>query len=108
MFKKEYIEHNKVLHETAAQIVGVNRKDDSFKKVTNIIIIIKQLLQPIPPETLYKFYGVNPKEGDEIVQNQHLDRNTKVFFGVGSQTGTMKQQKQQDEDQAMSVFYGID
>jgi hypothetical protein len=33
MFKNEYVEHNKVLHETAAQIVGVQRGEDAYKKV---------------------------------------------------------------------------
>ena len=33
MFKAEYIEHSKKTHDTTAKIVGVQRAEDSFKKV---------------------------------------------------------------------------
>ena len=31
-----------------------------------IFCLISQ--QPIPPDTVYKFFGVNPDEADEVVQ----------------------------------------
>jgi hypothetical protein len=34
--------------------VGVHREEDSFKK-------------PIPPETVYKFFGVGTDQADEVV-----------------------------------------
>lgn len=34
MFKAEYIQHSKMQYDTTAQIVGVQRQEDSFKKVS--------------------------------------------------------------------------
>lgn len=45
-FKKEFIKHSDKTYETTAQIVGVDRPEDTYKK-------------PIPASTVYKFYGVD-------------------------------------------------
>eukprot|EP00347_Sterkiella_histriomuscorum_P019509 403341360 len=69
LFKAEYVQHSQQQHETTAQIVGVQRQQDSYKK-------------PIPPETVYKFFGVSTKEADDVVQNQQFEKNKSTFFGV--------------------------
>ncbi len=35
LFKQEYVQHDGGKHETTAQIVGVNRNEDAYKKVRN-------------------------------------------------------------------------
>ena len=57
---------------------------------------------------MYKFYGVNTKEADSIIQDQQFEQNKKVFFGVGSERGSMVPAAQQSEDQALAVFYGAE
>ena len=38
--------------------------------------------QPIPPDTVFKFFGANVGETDAEVQQQQFERNKKVFYGV--------------------------
>lgn len=47
------VDHSKDSYKTAAQIVGVNRNEDCYKK-------------PIDPNTIKKFYGVDCAEGEMV------------------------------------------
>jgi hypothetical protein len=75
VFKSEYIQHDKVKHETTADIVGVHRNEDAYQK-------------PIPPSTVNKFFGVGHNEQDQLVQQQEFEKSKGAFFNAdGSQTG---------------------
>jgi K+/H+ antiporter YhaU regulatory subunit KhtT len=42
VFKGEYVDHAQYNHETTAQIVGVQRNEDAFKKVRDRLILSRQ------------------------------------------------------------------
>ena len=97
MVKDQFVNQREVFHQTAASIVGVNRAEDSYKK-------------PIPPETIQKFWGMNPStEGDDIVKKQTFDKDAEAFWSMHASEGTTKLGgKNQSEEDAAKVFFGIE
>jgi len=65
--KNEFMQHDASRHETTAQIVGVNRGPEQYSK-------------PVPPQDVMKFYGVDLKTTDDVVQQEALKRNAAAFF----------------------------
>jgi hypothetical protein len=57
---------------------------------------------------VYKFFGVNPAEADEVVQGTQYDANKDAFFGVHHGQTFTKSAAQQSEEDAMKVFYGLE
>ena len=78
-------------HETTAQIVGVHREQDTYKR-------------PIPPSTVNKFFGA---PNSETAQQQEFEQSKKSFYAAGSQIVHSDKKKEQALDDATNVFYGI-
>ena len=64
--------------------------------------------QPIPPDTVYKFYGVNTDDADDVIQSQRLKQNTEAFYGVHAGGSGAKGPTTQSEDDALRAFYGVE
>ena len=94
VFKSEFIQHANVQHETTAEIVGVQRQQDTYQR-------------PIPPSTVNKFFGMNHSEQDPLVQQQEFDKSKNSFFAAGASIVHTDKKKEQPLDDATNVFYGI-
>lgn len=81
------MKHSDKKFETTAQIVGVHREEDTYKR-------------PIPPATVYKFYGVEAPEGIQ----QEASKTKTVNFADTKKTAT----NEESYEDALKVFYGVD
>lgn len=62
-------------------------------------------MQPIPPETIHKFYGC--AANDEVVQNRQYQASVDAFFAPTGEFGGNRGAAGQDLDAATNVFYGV-
>jgi len=90
----EYIKHNADAHASVSDVVGVQRNQDTYKK-------------PVDPTAIYKFYGVDPTEGDEIIQRQQMEANKRAFFAGGDDT-PQRAAPRQGMSAAEEVFWGVE
>ena len=81
---------------TAASTVGVIKEDDTYQK-------------PLDPDMVNKFWGIKDEEMDDLVQQQHMARNTNAFYGVDpNQKTTRVHQNVQNEQDAMNAFFAVE
>lgn len=66
MIQKEFVDQKKVLYDTAAKIVGVDKKEDTYKR-------------PMDPQTTNKFWGID-KVDDEVVNRVGLEESKRAFY----------------------------
>lgn len=66
MNAKEFVDQKRVLYETAAKIVGVDKREDIYKR-------------PINPNTVNKFWGIDRVE-DDVVNQVGLEESKKAFY----------------------------
>lgn len=92
---KEHKTPSEVIRRTAAQCVGVDKMDDTYKK-------------PMDQEALYKFYGISTAEMDEIAAKKQLDRNTKAFYGTTDESAARPKKKVQTYEEAVREFHAVD
>lgn len=62
-------------------------------------------MQPVPPETIHKFYGC--ASNDEVVQNREFQHNVDAFFAPTGEFCGDRGSAGQDMDDATKVFYGV-
>jgi len=58
----------------------------------------------VPPEEVYKFYGVDINEADDVVKQEALKRTQQKEFNASGSSG----KDQQNYDDALRVFYGVE
>ncbi len=56
---------------------------------------------------MYKFFGVDSSEADEVVQKQQFEKNKQAFFGVNKDQTFSKAKPEETFDDALKVFYGV-
>ena len=66
MTGKEFVDQKQVLYDTAAKIVGVDKKEDIYKR-------------PMDPQTTNKFWGID-KVDDDVVNRVGFEESKKAFF----------------------------
>ena len=94
MLQKEFWDQKTVLFDTAAKIVGVDKKEDIYKR-------------PINPNTVNKFWGID-KVDDDVVNNVGLEESKKAFFASDPKFSTTEiQRRQQAQEEALKNFYGV-
>lgn len=75
MFGKEFVNQRQVLFDTAAKIVGVDKKEDTYR-------------WPLDPNVTNKFWGID-KVDDEVVNKVGLEESKKAFYATDKNfTGT--------------------
>ena len=93
---EEFTHQAQVKARTAAKTVGVVKHDDIYKK-------------PIEPEMVNKFWGIGDEEMDDLVQENHLKKNTNAFYGVDPNFKSTKTRKvEQTEEDAMNAFFAVE
>ena len=50
--------------------MGVHREEDTYKKVRITLLLLTVIMQPIPPATVYKFYGVDTPDNVQEEANK--------------------------------------
>ena len=68
MFGKEFVDQKQVLYDTAAKIVGVDKREDTYKR-------------PLDPNVTNKFWGIDRVE-DDVVNKVGLEESKKAFFAT--------------------------
>ena len=59
------------------------------------------------PATLYKFYGCDPQEGDDLVRQQQFQKNAAAFWQQGEDI-PQRGPAPQSMGQASDVFWGVE
>jgi hypothetical protein len=93
------LDHAQGNHKTTAQIVGVQRSEDCYTKVSiEITEILKSEtdikifkhdfinVQPIDPTDIRKFWGCDMDDGDGIVEQKQFEANSKAFYSTEMNT----------------------
>jgi hypothetical protein len=62
----------------------------------------------VPPSEIYKFYGANPREGDDVVQQEHYKKNAAAFYNDGRNEGPQRKKPAQAMDEAERIFHGVE
>ncbi len=100
-FNSEFVKHSDKKFETTAQIVGVHREEDTYKKVRISLLLLTVIMQPIPPATVYKFYGVDAPESVA----QEASKTKTVNFAADTKKSASQEETYED---ALKVFYGVE
>jgi hypothetical protein len=89
----EFQKQTNVNWKTAAQSVGVIKKEDIYKK-------------PIDPKDVNKFWGIEDDDMDELVKDKHFEKNKNIFFGFDPKDHTQTVRvKKQTEEEAIKAFF---
>jgi hypothetical protein len=92
----EFQNQAQVNGKSAAQSVGIVKHDDIYKK-------------PIDPADVNKFWGIEEKEMDQLVQDNQLLKNTDAFYGFDPKNYTTTLRvKHQSEEEAMKNFFAVE
>lgn len=59
----------------------------------------------MPPEEVYKFYGIDINEADDVVKQEALKRTQQKEFKA---TGSSEEKHGQNYEDALRVFYGVE
>lgn len=78
--KEEFVDHQKRAHlvETTAQIVGVDKGETCFKKVSHYFVLSSNcfiiFIQPVQPTSIHAFYGASVPEETRKEEENHLKK----------------------------------
>lgn len=91
--QEEFLDQKTVDLELAANIVGVNKHADTYKR-------------PLDPSTMNKFWGTEDR--DDVVNNIHYEKNKTAFYECDSKRqATQRAKCPQSKDAAMKEFFGV-
>lgn len=93
MFGKEFVDQKKVLYDTAAKIVGVDKKEDTYRR-------------PMDPNVTNKFWGID-KVDDEVVNKVGLEESKKAFYATDKNFTCTQSKKEQTREEALETFFGV-
>ena len=93
MFGKEFVDQKKVLYDTAAKIVGVDKKEDTYRR-------------PMDPNVTNKFWGID-KVDDEVVNKVGFEESKKAFFATDKNFTCTQSKKEQTREEALETFFGV-
>ena len=93
MFGKEFVDQKKVLYDTAAKIVGVDKKEDTYRR-------------PMDPNVTNKFWGID-KVDDQVVNKVGLEESKKAFYATDKNFTCTQSKKEQTREEALETFFGV-